>query len=425
MRTTSGNRSPTGGLVIALPEFRTNWPNLLGTCLGLATGSALSFFTMNMFAPALIADLGWSRADFALLGTVSLLTMPVTPLIGRFIDRVGPRIAGAVGFAAVTLYFLALSMMQGELWQFFAIHIAFGFFGVMTSSMVFGRVIVDRFDRSRGLALSIMMTASPVSGAIAGPLIGAVIDDHGWRAAYMTLALVSAMGGVLTIALIGHGAAKRSARADLKLSRAELMGIARNPVFPLLIAGMFLVNIPQVLAQSQLKLIVMDIGMSNVAATWMVSLYPLGSIAGRLFCGVALDHARTHLVALVTLGVPTISYLLLAAEFNTTWLLIAAILMIGVAQGAEGDVGAYTISRRFDAKNFSLLYACLSVMVSSGSAIGSLVLSLFLRQGDSYVPFSLVCAVATIVGAALFGLTGLVGRHGESAAEKKLSGEIS
>ena len=402
-------------------EFRSSWSNLLGTCFGLGMGAALSFYTMSIFGPALVADLGWSRADFALVGSLPLLSMVILPFTGRFIDRVGPRVAGTAGFSMLTLCFVALSMMNGPFWQYLVINFFISVFGVMTSSMVFARVIVDRFDRARGLALSIMMSASPLSGAFAAPLVGGVIAEHGWRSGYLTLAAISAVGGILTIALIGRSGGKAQgesspARAPAKFTRAEFLTIVRNPVFPILIVGMFLVNVPQVFAQSQLKLVIMGTGVPGATATWMVSLYAIGVVVGRCGCGLALDRVRTHLVAFVTLGLPTVSYVLFAGNITATSVLVPAILLIGLAQGAEGDVGAFIISRRFDQKNFSLLYAFLNIMVSSGSSIGALVLSMTLQGSNSYAPFSIVCAVTAFAGAVLFGLTGLVGHGREKLA---------
>jgi MFS family permease len=393
-------------------ELRSNWPNLLGTCFGLGTGAALSFFTMSLFGPALIADLGWSKAGFALVGSLPMVSFPLLPFVGRFADRVGARIAGSIGFVAVVLCFLALAMMRGTLWEFLVINAVLAVFGVMTSSMVFGRIVVDRFNHSRGLALSLMMTTSPLSGALVAPLIGSVIAHHGWRAGYFVLAGLCACGGMLAITLIGRsGGTASPSPNDRKLSWSDLAALARHPNFVLLMGGMFLVNLPQVFASSQLKLIALDTGANDAQATWMVSLYALGSIGGRLCCGLALDRIKANLVAFVALAIPALSYIAFASHMPSVTLLASAVLFIGLAQGAEGDVGAFIISRQFDARNFSLLYAFLNMMVSAGTSIGSLVLSFTLHQGFGYQHFTILCAVATFTGAILFGFTGFVGRN--------------
>ena len=393
-----------------LGELASNWNRLLGTCIALGTGAAISFFTVALFGPALIADLGWSKSGFALVGSVPMVSVFTLPFVGRFADRVGPRIAGTIGFTVLTLCFLAFANMSGSLWEFLAITAVLGVFGVMTSSLVFGRVIVDRFDKARGLALSIMMSASPLAGAIVAPFIGKVIADSGWRSGYYALAVISAVGGVLALSLIGRSDfGKAKVRPPLRMSKAEFLTIARNPVFPMLMIGMLLVNVPQTFASAQLKLVALDKGVSDTYATWLVSLYPLGSIAGRFLCGIGLDRMKSHIVAMVTLGLPALSFTIFMMGAPPIWLLVPAVLLIGLAQGAEGDVGAYIISRRFDASNFSLLYAFMNMTVAAGTATGALVLSATLQQGLDYQPYIIVCAITALVGAMLFGLTGAGG----------------
>ena len=409
-------------------ELLSNWNRLLGTCIALGTGAAISFFTVSLFGPALIADLGWSRAGFALIGSMPLVSIFTLPFVGRFADKVGPRIAGTFGFTVLTLSFLALAMMRGNLWEFLAINAVMGVFGVMTSSLVFGRVIIDRFDRARGLALSIMMSASPLAGAIVTPVIGTIIAQQGWRAGYFTLAGISAIGGLIALSLIGGAPQSKAthSRPSIRISRAEFMHFVRNPVFPMMMLGMLLVNVPQTFASAQLKLVTLDKGVSDMSATWLVSLYPLGSIAGRFLCGIALDKVKSHLVAMTTLGLPALSFIAFALHAPPMWLLIPAVLLIGLAQGAEGDVGAYIISRRFEARDFSLLYAFMNMMVAAGTAVGALVLSATLHAGYDYQPYIIVCAIAALTGALLFGLTGNFrprSNAGETIQETCLQGD--
>jgi MFS family permease len=195
--------------------------------------------------------------------------------------------------------------------------------------------------------------------------------------------------------------------AVVKLSRPEFFALLRNPVLLLLIGGMVLVNLPQAFAQSQLKLIALDNGVSDGSATAMVSLYAVGVIIGRFLTGIALDaKVRPHVVAIVALGLPAIGYGLFASGTPVAAILMGGVLLVGLAQGAESDIGAYLISRRFDLKNFSLLLSFLTMSIGIGSALGSLVLSYTLYLTDSYTPFLVLAAVGTLAGAAAFWLTG-------------------
>jgi predicted MFS family arabinose efflux permease len=394
-----------------LGELRDGLRVLLGAALGLGTGATLSFYTQSLFAPPLIAELGWTKSQFALVGSMGLLTMPLAPFVGRFADFVGPRIAAALGFAAVATGFVLLSMMTGPLWQFLAIHFFFTLLGVLTSSMVLARAIVDRFDQARGLALSLMMSASPLSGALIVPLIARVIAASGWRAGYLALAGICAAGGVLTVLLMGRAGAGRAAPGTrLRPTRAELKAIFANRAFLALMAGMLLVNVPQAFASTQLKLIALDLGVADASATHMLALYAIGVIIGRLVCGIALDRLGTAAVALVILGVPAMSYAAFAWPGTSVTILTVAVLFVGMAQGAEGDIGAFVISRHFDHANFSLVYALMNMMLALGSGLGSLAVSIMLAQEMGYRPFLVLCAVAALAGAVLFSLTGRFGR---------------
>ncbi len=388
-------------------EFKLNWVTLLGCCMGMALGSAISHYTMSLMGPPMMKEFHWSKAQFALIGSISLLAMPLIPLAGRFTDRYGPRLAAMVGFSAVPLGFIAYTQMTGSIVQFFMIYLLQHVFGVLTTSMVFCRVIVERFDTARGVALSVLMSGPPLVGAIAAPLLAVLIRNEGWRAGWFALAAVSAVGGIVAISLMGgtrRGPAKP--KQELHLSRAELFGLLGNRTFLLLLIGMILVNLPQVFASSQLKLVVMDNGVSDSLATWMVSLYAIGVIVGRFGCGFALDRISAHIVAIAALGLPAIGFLILASPVSAVWLLCGAVLVIGLAQGAEGDIGAFLISRRFAMKNYSLLLSLLTTAIGLGAAIGSLFLSLTLHSYDSYTPFLLLAVGATLIGAVLFFLIG-------------------
>ena len=391
-------------------EFKINWQTLLATFVGIATGQALSHYTMSLFAPELIDEFGWSKAQFALVSALPLITALVTPLAGRFTDRFGARLAAGLGFTAISLGFFAMSAMSGNIIQFFAIWLFQHVFGVMTTSLVFTRVIVQRFDKARGSALSALMMGPPLSGAIVAPILGWIIATEGWRAGFLSLAILSAVGGLICIVVMGRSARKDGYVVEtksIKLTRSELWAVARHPTFLLIVGGMFLINIAQPFAASQLKLVVLSKGLPDQTGTWMVSLYATGVILGRAIFGLALDRIQANLVAISALSLPAIGFLILASPIMAVSLVAFGILLIGIAQGAEGDIGGYLVSRHFDLKNYSLIFSFVRSALDAGGAIGALLLSYSLAvTNGSFLPFLLLCAATTMVGAILFFLTG-------------------
>jgi len=395
-------------------EFRRHWPNLLGACIGLALGSALNHYMMNLFGPVLIKEFGWQRSQFALVGSLSLFSLVLVPVAGHFADRFGPRISLMVGFTVVPLGFLALSFMTGNIYQLYAILLIKSVFGVLTTTLVFARVIVERFDQARGMALSLLMSGAPLIGAICVPIIGEVIETEGWRTGYRVLAAMSALGGIAAIVLAGGKLAPadpkvtRPARHIPTMTRETFLGIVRQPVFLLLIAGMLFCNFPQVIVSSQMNIVLMDSGATASLATWLVSLYAVSVVIGRFITGLALDRVPSHVVALFALGLPAVGLAVIASPLDASWLLAGSIALIGLAQGAEGDVGAFIASRHFPIEHYSFVYSFLIAAIGGAAAIGSIVLSAILHRTDSFDLFLIIGAALTIGGALCFYMIGFV-----------------
>lgn len=382
----------------------------------------MNHYMLNLFGPALLAEFGWTKAQFALVGSLSLISLFFVPLAGRYSDHFGPKVAAITGFSVVPLCFLAFSMMTGSIYQFYGITLIKGIFGVLTTTLVFSRIIIERFDLARGMALSLLMSGPPLIGAAVVPIIGGIIEQEGWRVAYRVLALLSALGGIIAITLI-HKHDKRKAASNAQatdeleankkskhnsMTWVEFMSLVRNPIFLLLIIGMFLCNLPQILVVSQLNLLLIDNGSTAQFATWLVSFYATTVVVGRFICGLALDKIPAHVIALMALGLPAIGYFALATPNDASWLLVIAVGLIGLAQGAEGDVGAYLTSRKFDIRHYSFIYSFLITSIAAASSIGSIILSYTLHLTDSFNTFLWLSGIVTVAGALFFFLTGKI-----------------
>jgi MFS family permease len=410
-----------GKVLSYLSEFRLNWTNLLGAGLGLAFGSAFYHYMSNLFGPALIAEFGWSKAEYAVMGSLGLLTMFFTPIAGRMTDILGTRKAAMIGFSVIPTAFIALSFMTGELWQFYLILAIKACIGILATTMTFTRVVVERFDRARGFALACLLSCPPLLGAIGAQVIGPIIETEGWRTAYRVMALLSATGGIVAVLLIGKYAnADGSARpVPPKLDWAQFREFCRNPVFVLLLAGMFLVNFPQTLVSGQMSIMMMENGATAKYAAGMLSVYGVMVIIGRFIGGFALDRVAPHYVAIAFLGLPAVGFLLLATPLDAKWALALSIGLVGLAQGAETDVASILTSRRFDMGHYSFVLSMLMTSMGVASALGGILLSSLLAMGFNFNPFLVVCAVSTIGGAICFYLTGSMGaRHDRLMAAK-------
>ena len=317
-----------------LAEFKLHWRPLAAACIGMGLGSAFSHYTASLFGPPLLAEFGWSKADFALLGMFALVNLLFIPFAGRFTDRFGARTAAIVGFSTMPLGYLAFTLMTGHIAEFFAIWVVQHIFGILTTTVVFCRVVIERFDRARGLALSLVLTAPPTFAVLSVPLLGELIETRGWRAGYLALAAISVVGGGVAITMLGRSAPRSAAEtAALRLSRRELGQLLRHPTLLTFLLAMFLVNLPQTFATTQLKLVLMHGGQTSAVATWMMSVYAGGVIVGRFLSGLALDRVPAHWVAIAVLGLPAVGYVLFASQISAFAVLFLAVGVIGFGPG--------------------------------------------------------------------------------------------
>lgn len=383
-------------------EFRTHWRPLLAATMGLGFGIGLSAYTMSLFAPKLIAEFGWPRSQFALLGSMGLLMLIAQPITGRLTDRFGVRAVSTVGVLAGPSAYIAFAMQPGSIRAFFAIAVLQIVVGTLTTSPVYTRIVAERFEKARGLAFSIVMTGPPLVGAVLAPLLGRFIESEGWRNGYLLMGGITMAFGLIAVAMTPPHIGTRPDEDVPVESKAGYGVIVRNPAFWVLIIGMILVNFPQGLVSAQMKLMLMDSGAQSQTATWLISIYAVGVMVGRFACGLSLDRMQPHHVAALTLSMPAIGMMLMASPFDATIVLALSVAMMGLAQGAEGDVAAYLVSRRFGLNVFSLVMGLVGASIAGGAALGAVTLSYTLGLWGSYAPFLVIGACVTLVGALLF-----------------------
>jgi predicted MFS family arabinose efflux permease len=377
---------------------------LLAATFGLATGSAaLALYTTSIIVPHMIADLGWSRATFAALGTLSIVPTLCFPFAGRLADVIGVKRTVLIGIIILPLGFLAYSLMTGAIWQYVAIQLAVGVLGITTTNSVYSRVAVQYSERARGLALAIVASGPAVTGIILTRPVNILIETQGWRTTYHALALFVALAGVITLlALPPEKKPAPDASAPKRRARDDYPRIFRTPVFWILLVAMFLCNLPQIVAMSQLKMVLMDKGI-DARDTWlMLGALPFGVLVGRFAAGLALDRLPAPIVGFIGTGLPSIGLLMIASGFDTPAALTLAVLSIGFSVGADGDILAFVVSRKFELHIYSSVMGLMTMGISLAVSFGAALLGLTLKLTGKFDAFLLVCAAAVFAGSLLF-----------------------
>lgn len=160
--------------------------------------SAYQIFVFAVLASPLIDDLGMSRAELGLVGSINTLVGATTaPATGRLTDRIGPRrsivtvlalSAAGMGLmaAASNVWLLAASALVGGIPQ--------GWGNPATNSLIATRVAPGR----RGSVTGVKQSGVTLGVFLSGATMPAIATTWGWRASVALFAIVFA---VLAIAV--------------------------------------------------------------------------------------------------------------------------------------------------------------------------------------------------------------------------------
>jgi MFS family permease len=387
-----------------LAELLKNWRPLLAATIGLGCGLGMNSYVMSIMAPHLIQEFGWTRATFALVGSLGLLSVPFFPLVGRLTDMFGVRTTAMIGVIVGPLCFFGLSHMNGDIRMYVVLYLIQGILCITTTATVYARIVVQYVRDARGLALAIAASGSALTGAIGGPLLNAFVEANGWRAGYWVVMAFTTVAGATALLLMPRELKNADAAPRPKAARADYAEIFAKRAFWVFAAAMLLVNLPQVIALTQLNLVLLANGITATQVTGMVAILPIGVLIGRFVSGLALDRFPSWIVAMVSLSLPAIGLFLIASPFDTPLVLSAAVLLIGLAFGAEGDIITYMVVEHFGVRIFSTVMGLMTGVISVAAALGAVVISVTLRMTDGYATFMIIAGTAAAVGSLLFAL---------------------
>jgi MFS family permease len=391
-----------------LGELRTHWRPLAAAAVGSGSGLMVAAYTTSIFAPYLVAEFKWSRAQFSLIGLTMLSTLLIMPFIGKLTDRFGVRPTALVGALLLPLCFIGYSLQTGSFGVFMCISASVLATGSTTTPAVWCRLIAENFTRARGLALFIVTGFPALMGAILPRLLIAVNDQWSWRVGYRVLALYFLIGGLIAVALAPRhepGLLRTSTRSlDTNTSdrATSLRAILRMPTFWIITVAMMLCVLPTQLHASQMMLMLLDVGLDKIAAANAVSAFAIGAIIGRGACGLALDRFAPARVAALSMILPAIGYIVIANHFGGVSAVTLAMLLIGFSYGAENDLPSFLVARYFRIEIFSSTMSLVFCGVLFASASGALILSGILKHFNSFAPFMWLSSATILIGSLLF-----------------------
>jgi MFS family permease len=385
------------------PRYK-GWGVVVAAFFGVMIGySVLIPYTFSLFLKPLSATFGWRRDQISVaFGCVAVTVALCAPLVGRLLDRYGPRRTILPCMAAFGVGFASLSLLTPNLVHFYLVFIFLGLAGNGTTQLAYSRAVSTWFFEHRGMALSLIAAGAGV-GAMTLPLLAAwLIKQYGWRASYGVLGiLVLAVSFPLTslLARESPGHAKPTANPGNRV----LLPLIRTRPFLLLVLTIFLYSISFNSVISHLSALLTDRGLSLKTSAQVLSILGACSLAGRLVTGYLLDRffgVRVSIILLLT----TAGGILLLSR-GTTSAAFIGVAMIGFAAGGESDITPYLLSRYFSLRNFSTLYGLAWTAYAIGTAVGPVLMGRLYTSTGSYQSWGIqLLAIPTFLSGVLMAM---------------------
>jgi MFS family permease len=397
----------------ARQEWAGHWPVPFISLVGV-TGSALFAFSSGVFMDPIIKEFGWTKVQFSSAYALQMiLGIILVPIAGRLTDRFGSRRLALPGLFLSMVGFSLFSLVNGSSIQWLLLAGFYALCSMMVATPVWTTAVVRCFDTSRGLALAIAMAGAGMATAIWPPLAAYLIATIGWRAAYPTLALGWGLV-ILPLAWWLFTPPVPPAKPPVDLSGGEgvpavstvKVGAAlRSPAFIItVIAGALFAGITFGLTLHMVP-ILEERGLSMGAAAGLAGIVGISSLIGRLITGYLLDRLPTAPLAMVAFLMPVaVCFLLWRAEGHYAAAVLAVVLH-GLATGAEINIIVYSIAGRFPQAIFASIISVFIASISLMSSIGPLAASLLYDLRKSYDLYLIVAMPLLTIAAVLMWIT--------------------
>ena len=376
------------------------------TMPGQTAGVAVFFDPIN-------ADLHISRTSASIAYAAGTLAgiLPA-PVIGRWIDRRGPRLTATIIAAALALACAYMALVQSELMLLLGFALLRGT-AIGGLSLVSQQVVNLWFVQRRGIAAAAASLGLAAGSMIFPQVIDFLISLYGWRGAYLALALLVALT-ILPVAAalfrdrpekyglvpdVGLPPVAATARDEPSFTRNEAL---KTGVFWLLCAVGFLTNaIGTALLLNHFS-IMQAAGVARAEALQVLAIYAAVQAAVTLGTGALLDRYEPRLlVPLAMLMLAAASALpMLGSGSTVSWLYA---LCLGGAYGSQQAILAAGYAQYFGRDHLGAIRGASFVFGISGAAFGPLPFAASADwTGDYFVALLCSCVLCLACGAASF-----------------------
>ena len=341
------------------------------TCIGMG-----AMMTLSIFLQPISEAMGWSRTGVSTAALLNFLAMGVGGFAwGALSDRFGTRAVVLSGGVLLGIG-LVVASQAGTLWQFqlfFGVLVglaAGSFYAPLTSTTT------KWFVQNRSLAVALVSAGLGLGAATIGPLARWLITSYDWRIAML------AIGNLAWLVIIPAAFLVREPPAPLPGAAPVATGGSggreftaaqafRTPQFVAIALTHFACCAAHSGPIFHMVTNAMDHGITAMAAATVFSVAGVGSLTGKVICGLVADRIGAKRMLLVGLALQAISISLYTVTGGLAGFYALA-LMFGFAYGGVMPLYANVVREYFGARIMGTAFGAVGFVATLGMAMGPL-----------------------------------------------------
>ncbi len=366
-------------------EWRRHWKVVVPCFIGIMLIS-LHGHSLGVMIRPLEEEFGWPRAQISAgFLFISVLALLVGPIVGGFVDRMGPRRIGLYGLLIYCATLSMLSLANSSIWSWWGLWLVLAMGSMTILPVVWIALLNGYFFTSRGLAMAIALSGTGMGAAVWPIITNTLVDEFGWRTAYVMLAVVAVAVSFPIAFFLFREAPPREASVSPSGDRSQgsvqpgapLADLAmpeageqiRSARFIKLAAASIIFAVASCALTNNIVPVLIGEGLTPGKAAATAGLLGVGSIIGRVVGGYLLDRLDGNKVAAFSVLLPLIpTTILLSTEQSHLWAGIACLVM-GFSVGTELDCCAYLATRHFGTCNFGRLFGLINGLLLFGAGV--------------------------------------------------------
>jgi MFS family permease len=390
------------------------WIVAAGTAI-LFVSSGIGFYGHGVILDPLRNAHGWSKATISTAITLYFLFTGIFGmLIGRMIDKYGPKWFLVIGSLVIGSGFVLLSLINAT-WQLYVIYMFMSIGFGCTSLVPINTLITNWFIHKRGFAMSLTNTGLSLGGVVLVPLAVYMISHWGLQVALPVLGTIFWMVIIPTTLFFvkqrpsdlnqfpdgkppqdpGPQRAESSLSVETQMRVWTRSQAVRTMAFwSIVIAFLMALGAQIAFLVHQVSFLSQYLGTAGAATA--VSITASASIVGRLFLGTFVDRCDKRYVTMACFLIQGFAVISLA-HYSHVVVLYLGTFAFGLTMGSIIMMQSLITGECFGLLSFGTVSGLAGLFTMSGAAFGPMLAGFIYDVTGSYQPAFTIFAVLSIL----------------------------